>query len=312
MASAAALSTSTLVRPPRVRPSPTASASPLVLPTHALPSLRRRPRSLTTTCAAAQTLGAAVRTRGAIQRWTSVPVAAISPATEDESIFLISLDLSDAPDLVEAYTTPGQYLLTRVPGGPNLPPSFMCISSAPRSGHQFDLLVESVPGTTSEQLCKLKRGDVVELGPVKGRGFAIQHINPPAAAETMLLFAVGMGISPIRSLIEFGFDASKRKDVTLYYAAKDRKSMPYQERFDKWEETGVKVVRIEQQLQENYLLKQNLGETILNNPLSTGAVIVGPTLVKEIITGVLLDHGVPHEKILTIEWSPRDPFPPNV
>lgn len=37
-------------------------------------------------------------------------------------------------------------------------------------------------------------GDVVELGPVMGRGFAIQHINPPPAAETVLLFAVVEGI----------------------------------------------------------------------------------------------------------------------
>ncbi|RLM69242.1 hypothetical protein C2845_PM17G04490 [Panicum miliaceum] len=288
MASTAALST--LLRPPRVHPSPVASASPL--PTHALPFLHRRPRSLTTVCAV-QTQGA-VR-KGAIQRWTRAPVTAIGPATEDASIFLITLDLSGAPALVEAYTTPGQYLLTRVPSG-KFPPSYMCISSAPRSGLQFDLLVKSVPGTTSEQLCKLHVGDVVELGPVTGRGFAIQHINPPAAAETMLLFAVGVGI---------------RNDVRLYYAAKDLQSMPYQERFKKWEKTGVKVIPVTQQFQENYL-EQNLGERILNNPLSTGAVIVAPLLVKELITGVLLDHGVPHDKILTIEWSPEDPFAPNV
>jgi ferredoxin-NADP reductase len=123
-----------------------------------------------------------------------VPVAAIRPATDDESIFLITLDLSGAPALVDAYTTPGQYLLTRVPSGDKRPPAYMCISSAPRSGFHFDLLLRSVTGTTSEQLCELHVGDVVELGPVTGPGFAIHNINPPAAAETVLLFAVGVGI----------------------------------------------------------------------------------------------------------------------
>ena len=132
--------------------------------------------------------------------WTPAPVSAIAPATEGKSMFLITLDLSGAPDLVATYTTPGQYLLTRVPlrGGP--PPTFMCISSAPHSGLQFDLLVRSVLGTTSELLCKLHVGDVVELGPVKGTGFAIQNINPPEATETVLLFAAAEGI---RSRIYF-------------------------------------------------------------------------------------------------------------
>ena len=75
----------------------------------------------------------------------------------------------------------------------------MCISSALLSGLQFDLVVKPVPGTTSEQLSKLRVGEVVELGPVMGRGFAIQHINPPPAAETLLLFAVGVGIRSVHS-----------------------------------------------------------------------------------------------------------------
>jgi len=303
MASAAAIST--LLRPPRVHPARVASASPL--PMHALPFLPRRPGSLATVRAVQTQQGAAAaRSSGATQRsWTSAPVAAVGAATEDESIFLVTVDLSGAPALVDAYTTPGQYLMARVPSQ-KLSPAYMCISSAPRSGLQFDLLVKPVPGTTSEQLCKLGVGDAVELGPVMGRGFAIQHINPPAAAETMFLFAVGMGISPIRALIEFGFAASERKDVRLYYAAKDLQSMPYQERFNNWEQTGVKVVQLTQQFQQSFL-EQNLGEKTVN-PLSTGAVIVAPSSSQEVITGVLLDFGVPHEKILTIEWSPEDPF----
>jgi hypothetical protein len=32
----------------------------------------------------------------------------------------------------------------------------------------------------------------------------------------------------------------------------------------------------------------------------------------QVITEVLLDFGVPHDKIITIEWNPEDPFGPNV
>jgi len=86
------------------------------------------------TVRAVQTQQGGAARKGAIQRRTSAPVAAIGPATDDESIFLITVDLSGAPALVDAYTTPGQYLLARVPSGEKLYPAYMCISSAPRSG----------------------------------------------------------------------------------------------------------------------------------------------------------------------------------
>jgi len=68
----------------------------------------------------------------------------------------------------------------------------------------------------------------------------------------------------------------------------------------------IYIVLITIILQQSFL-EQNLGEKTVN-PLSTGAVIVAPSSSQEVITGVLLDFGVPHEKILTIEWSPEDPF----
>jgi len=238
--------------------------------------------------------------------WTPASVSAIVPATEDKSMFLITLDLSGAKDLVDTYTTPGQYLLTRVTSGAPAP-DYFCISSAPHSGLQFDLLVRSVPGTSSELLCKLHAGDVVELGPVTGPGFAIQNINPPEATQTVFLFAVAEGISPIRALIESGFSAKERADVRLYYAAKDVQSMPYQEKFHSWEETGVDRIvplTLEKQQTQKPFLEHTLINEIIENPLSMGAVIVGPPILKEVITGVHVDLGVPREKILTIEWNP--------
>ena len=131
------------------------------------------------TVRAVQTQGAAVQTqqggaarKGAIQRWTSAPVAAIGPATDDESIFLITVDLSGAPALVDAYTTPGQYLLARVPSEEKLYPAYMCISSAPRSGLQFDLLVKPVPRTTSDRssCASSASGRLWSSGPSWGAG----------------------------------------------------------------------------------------------------------------------------------------------
>ncbi|KAK3135874.1 hypothetical protein QOZ80_5BG0424570 [Eleusine coracana subsp. coracana] len=310
MASAAAISSNMLLlkmkRPPLVHPAIEMATPPMML--------HRRPRSsLTTTCAAVQTSpgkGAVKRrARGNIQLWTLAPIISIRPANEDKTIFLLTLDLSDAKEIVDSYTTPGQYLQTSVLPSESpekrLPwPAEMCISSAPRSGLHFDLLVRSVPGTMSELLCNLNVGDLVELGPIRGNGFAIQNINPPPVADTVLLFAYREGISPVRSLIEYGFDAHERDDVRLYFADKTLRSMPYQDRFKKWESTGVKVEPLTQSIDEAFL-EENVDIT---NPDSTGAVIVGPDSLKQIVTGYLTDKGVSNEKILTIEWSVTDPF----
>ncbi|KAJ8570212.1 hypothetical protein K7X08_006789 [Anisodus acutangulus] len=50
--------------------------------------------------------------------------------------------------------------------------------------------------------------------------------------------------SPIRSLIEAGFGAYKRSDVRLYYGARNLKRMAYQDRFENWASSGVKVVPV--------------------------------------------------------------------
>lgn len=55
-----------------------------------------------------------------------------------------------------------------------------------------------------------------------GKGFPVDAI-PPVDFPTVLIFATGSGISPIRALIESGaLQAGQRKDVRLYYGAPRR------------------------------------------------------------------------------------------
>ncbi|KAF8407716.1 hypothetical protein HHK36_006851 [Tetracentron sinense] len=62
------------------------------------------------------------------------------------------------------------------------------------------------------------------------RGFDMDQISPPEEYTTVLIFATGSGICPIRSLIESGFSANKRSDVRLYYGARNLQRMAYQNR----------------------------------------------------------------------------------
>ncbi|KAI3711605.1 hypothetical protein L1987_70144 [Smallanthus sonchifolius] len=78
---------------------------------------------------------------------------------------------------------------------------------------------------------------------------AADQISPPEDYQSVLIFATGSGISPIRSLIESGFSADKRSDVRLFYGARNLQRMAYQDRLKSWESNSlIKVKLLHQQL----------------------------------------------------------------
>ncbi|KAK7343451.1 hypothetical protein VNO77_12203 [Canavalia gladiata] len=247
------------------------------------------------------TVSAAVRQDTTL--WTPAPLSEVEPAAE--SLFHVAIDVSDAPDLAASHTHAGQYLQLRVPDAPK--PSFLAIASPPKLSlvrGVFEFLVKSVAGSTAEALCALKRGDVVELSPVMGNGFDISRIEPAEKFGTVLVFATGSGISPIRSLIESGFDAGKRSDVRLYYGARNLQRMAYQDRFKDWESSGVKIVPVLSQPDDSWTGESGYVQAAftkakqISNPLSTGAVLCGQKQMTEEVTSILVADGVSVEKIL--------------
>lgn len=125
--------------------------------------------------------------------WTQAPLSAVYPAAE--SLFHVTVDVSDSPDLAASHTRPGQYLQIRLPDVSK--PSFLAIASPPSlsaSGGVFEFLVRSVAGSTAELLCGLRKGNLVQLSPVMGGGFDVDRISPPEDYQTVLVFATGSAI----------------------------------------------------------------------------------------------------------------------
>ncbi|XP_030515002.1 fruit protein pKIWI502 [Rhodamnia argentea] len=235
--------------------------------------------------------------------WTPAPLSLVESAAE--SLFHVSIDVSDAPELVGSHTRPGQYLQLRVPDAAK--PAFLAIASPPplaAARGEFEFLVKSVAGSTAEFLCGLKRGDVVELSQVMGKGFDIDRIEPPEDYPSVFIFATGSGISPIRCLIESGFDADKRTDVRLYYGARNLQRMAYQHMFKDWELSGVTIVPVLSQPDDSWTGETGYVQAAFNrakrnfSPQSTGAVLCGQKQMTEEITSILLADGVSREKIL--------------
>ena len=78
----------------------------------------------------------------------------------------------------------------------------------------------------------------VAVSPVMGKGFPVDRV-PASDFDTMLIFATGTGISPIKALIDAGaLDVQSRSDVRLYYGAIDTNHMAY---LNRWAATGLCV-----------------------------------------------------------------------
>ncbi|XP_051148399.1 fruit protein pKIWI502-like [Andrographis paniculata] len=236
--------------------------------------------------------------------WTPTTLLEVSPVAE--SLFSITIDVSESPEVAASYTKAGQYLQLRLQD-PNVKPAFLAIASPPSiaaSKGVFEFLVKSVAGSTAELLCDLQKGDAVELTSAMGKGFNIDQISPEEDYQTVLIFATGSGISPIRALIEAGFGANNRSDVRLYYGARNLNRMAYQERFKDWKASGVDIVPVlslpddDWKGERGYVQAAFARDKRLSNPQSTGAVLCGQKQMAEEVTSILVDDGVLSEKIL--------------
>ncbi|KAI3730626.1 hypothetical protein L1987_61798 [Smallanthus sonchifolius] len=259
-------------------------------------------RHLNPICRRSLAISAAVRQHDTTI-WTPTPIADVKPAAE--SLFYVTIDVSDSPDLASSYTLGGKYLQLRIPNVEK--PSFLAIASPPSltfTNCVFEFLVKSIAGSTAELLCGLGKGDVVELSPVMGKGFNTAQISPPEEYRSVLIFATGSGISPVRSLIESGFSADKRSDVRLYYGARNLQRMAYRDRFKAWESSGVTIVPVFSQPDDSWVGEAGYVQAAfamakeVYAPKSTGSVLCGHRQMAEEVTSILVGNGVPHEKIL--------------
>lgn len=132
-----------------------------------------------------------------------------------------------------------------------------------------------------------------------GQGYPIQHHR----GKDILLFAVGSGISPIRSLI--WYLAAHRQDyagVTLFFGARTPKHFAYQDELAAWRSEGVHVVRVvsrEDGTDAGYV-HGYVQTAIQAHPLApenTVAFVCGMKSMVEGVTGELARLGVSTDRI---------------
>ncbi|PSC71452.1 hypothetical protein C2E20_5041 [Micractinium conductrix] len=198
-----------------------------------------------------------------------------------------------------AYTKAGQFIQAKF--GEDGKAGFFAIASSPGADKEngvVELLVKS-QGGTAEQLCTAAAGAEVLVSAPMGKGFHVDTI-PPADVHTVLIFATGSGISPIRALIESGvLQAGERKDVRLYYGVRSPAHQAFADAIPAWQAAGVKVVPVFSGQGQGYVQDAFAKETGVSDWGGVAAVLCGQKGMAEAVTELLTSNGVPPERILT-------------
>ena len=213
--------------------------------------------------------------------------------TKNEKFFEIELD--DGKPLGHM---PGQFVQLSIFGIGEAPIS---ISSSPtkEERNRFEICVRNV-GTFTGALHKLGEKDKIGVRGPFGRGFPIDEVK----GNDLLLIAGGLGIVPLRSLVNFVID--RRRDfgkVSILLGCKAPEERLFTDEIAKWEKMAdigyaCTVDKADPDWKGNVGVITNLipGVTIDSN--KTYAVVVGPPIMYKFVILELLKKKIPKKQIV--------------
>lgn len=217
-------------------------------------------------------------------------IARIEALTELEKLFLVELPQGETLD-----HDPGQFVEVSLFGVGEAPIS---ICSSPTSFDGFELCVRKA-GRFTEALHQLEVGDEVGIRGPFGVGFPVV----PLEGNDILLIAGGLGLAPLRSLINFIID--NRRDfgkVDILLGCRDPQSMLFAKELDYWNERIdinflCSVDQAAPDWEGNVGLITQLIPGVNLDPLKTFAVACGPPVMYRFVVAELLKKGIPEDQI---------------
>jgi len=234
--------------------------------------------------------------------WESLAVESIA----DAATGLKAITIVPPDSVAEGFAKGGQYVQIREPGAEKA--SFFAIASAPGKEGAFEFLVKEQPPSDwspgTGWLTSCSAGTELEMSQVMGGGF-LKSDDTLEGVDSVLLFAAGSGISPIRSLIES--DALEGVgSVKLYYGASTPEQMAYQDKFDAWSKAGVDVTPVISKSEgtswdgaTGYVQDVCKAADDIESPKSTAILLCGMKGMFEGIKELAAEVGIPEDKVMS-------------
>ncbi|QGN07371.1 oxidoreductase [Halorhabdus sp. CBA1104] len=212
--------------------------------------------------------------------------------TGDDKLYEIQL-----PDGEELGHQPGQFVQLLVPGVGEAPFS---ITSSPTKPGPFELTVRSV-GNVTKAIHNLEPGDTVGVRGPYGTGF------DPAVLERedILFIAGGIGLAPLRSIINYTLDERERfGELTTVYGCKEPAEQLYPDEIEEWADGDeMEYLETVDQCPEDQEWDGQTGVITTIIPEvdidveTTNVLVCGPPVMYQFVLQELDDMGVPDEHI---------------
>ena len=211
--------------------------------------------------------------------------------TSQEKLFEIVL-----PEGESLNHEPGQFIELSLLGIGEAPIS---VSSSPTKLGSFELVVRAA-GKLTGALHKLEAGDEVGIRGPFGKGFPVRILE----GNDLLFVAGGLGIVPLRSLINFVID--NRRDfgkVTILLGCRSPKEMLFGDEVESWSKRldvnfNCTVDQADPDWKGNVGLITSLIPGITLEQERTFAVVVGPPIMYKFVIKELLKKEIPERQIL--------------
>ena len=216
-------------------------------------------------------------------------VVAVEEMTALENLY--SLRLADGRPLGHQ---PGQFVQVALLGIGECPIS---LCSSPTRPNTFELCVRRV-GEVTGHIHRLRAGDRIGIRGPLGNGFDVNELH----GKDVLIVAGGLGIAPVRSLIQYILDERDRFGAFhLLYGARTPDELLFHTDLMRWRGSDqvnfhVTVDRADEQWRGKVGVVTTLfGELPRLDPAQTVAVIVGPPIMFKFVVLEVLSRGV-HQK----------------
>ena len=216
-------------------------------------------------------------------------VVSVEKLTDLENLY--SLRLTNGQPLGHH---PGQFVQVALLGIGECPIS---ICSSPTRPDTFELCVRKV-GEVTEHIHKLREGDVIGIRGPLGHGFDVSELH----GKDILIVAGGLGIAPVRSLIQYILDERARfGQFHLLYGARSPSELLYRNDLTLWRESPdvnfhVTVDRPDEQWRgRSGVVTTLFSEVPKLDPTETRVVIVGPPVMFKFVVLEVLARRI-HQK----------------
>lgn len=215
----------------------------------------------------------------------------ITPLTEMEKLF--ELGFLDGSRLNQQ---PGQFVQVSMLGVGECPIS---ICSSPTRPDTFELCIRRV-GSVTNRLHELQEKDTIGIRGPLGHGFDTHEMH----GKDILMIAGGLGMAPLRSLIQYILDERPRfGQFHLLYGAREPKELLFKDDLLRWRESkdvnlAITVDRPDPQWRGKVGVVTTLFKDLSKlNPDQTVVVIVGPPVMFKFVVIEVLARRIPQGNI---------------